>query len=147
MIDLVATVKTARSIANAVEGGAVENTFANLGLQAAKDALSKVSYAQAKSKQVWSAVNNLEAAEAALKDTIQNRGTRLLYSNVNALFNAIFKRAYILGLMAVCYRYLGERALTERTLSIIPDVDEGLAAIFERRTVHAQLATQQEICQ
>jgi hypothetical protein len=121
MIDLVATVKTARSIANAVEGGAIESTFADLGLQAAKDALSKVPYAEDKEAQVRSAVTHLEGAEAALRTTIQNRGTRLLYSNINALAHAMFKRVYILGLMAVCYRYLGERALTERTLSMTLD--------------------------
>jgi hypothetical protein len=139
MIDLVATVKTVRSIANAVEGGAVESTFADLGLQAAKDALSKVSYAQDKSQQVWSAVNHLEAAEAALRDIVQKRGARLLYSNLAALWEAIDKRRYILGLMAVCYRYLGERALTERMLSMIPDADQGYEAIYDRRALPAFL--------
>jgi hypothetical protein len=140
MIDLVATVKTARSIANAIEGGAIESTFADLGLRAAKDALSKVLYAEDKSQQVWSAVNHLEAAEAALRDTLQKRGKRLLYSNMGALWEAIDKRRYILGLMAVCYRYLGERALTERTLSMIPHADEGYQAISDRRWVPPALA-------
>jgi len=125
MMDLVATVKTARSIANAVEGGAIESTLADLGLQAAKDALSNVSYAEDKKAQVESAVNHLQGAEAALRTTIQTRGNRLMWVNQPRLLVMIYKRQYVLGLMAVCYRYLGEKALTERTLSTIPGADEG----------------------
>jgi hypothetical protein len=127
-MDLLAAVGSARAIANFVEGGELANALADLGLAAARDALSKIPYANAKTKPVESAINHLEAAEAATRDTIQNRGTRLFWSNEIALVEAIHKRRYILALMALCYRYLGEQELTRRTLSMIPGADEGYEA-------------------
>jgi hypothetical protein len=44
----------------------------------------------------------------------------------------IITQRYVLGLMAICYRYLGERALVERTCSMIPKAGEGLE---ERLTI------------
>jgi hypothetical protein len=125
MIDLVVAARSVNTIGSVVEGGALESTLADLGLAAAKDALSKVSYAEDKRAQVWSAVNHLEEAESALRTTIKTRGNRLMWVNQPSLLVMIYKRQYILGLMAVCYRYLGEKALTERTLSTIPGAGEG----------------------
>jgi hypothetical protein len=128
MIDLVLAAESVNTIVGVVEGGALESTLADVGLVAAKDALSKVPHAEDKRAQVWSAVNHLEEAESALRNTIKTRGNRLMFVNQLGLEVMIEKRRYILGLMAVCYRYLGERALTERTLSTIPGADEGYAA-------------------
>jgi hypothetical protein len=125
MIDLVVAARSANTIANVVAGGALESTLAALGLAAAKDALSKVSHAEDKRAQVWSAVNHLEEAESVLRTTIQTRGYRLMWVDQPGLLLMIYKRRYILGLMAVCYRYLGEKTLAERTLSTIPGADEG----------------------
>jgi hypothetical protein len=134
MIDLVVAAKSVNTVVNVVEGGTLESTLADLGLAAAKDALSKVTYAEDKRAQVWSAVNHLEQAESALRTTIQTRGNRLMYVNRPGLEeDLIQKRRYMLGLMAVCYRYLGERALTERTLSTIPGADEGFGARMEEK--------------
>jgi hypothetical protein len=125
MIDLVLAAESVNKLFEFVEGGALESTLADLGLVAAKDALSKVPHAEDKRAQVWSAVNHLEEAESGLRRTIQTRGNRLMFVNQPGFREMIDKRRYILGLMAVCYRYLGERALTERTLSTIPGADEG----------------------
>jgi hypothetical protein len=66
MISLVAAAKSANSIVSFVEGGALASAFAGIGIQLAKDALSKASHAKDKRAQVWSAINHLESAESAL---------------------------------------------------------------------------------
>jgi hypothetical protein len=132
MIDLVLAAESVNTIVELVEGGALESTLADLGLIAAKDALSKVPHAEDKRAQVWSAVNHLEEADSVLRTTLQTRGKRLANLNEVGLQQMIEKRRYLIGLMAVCYRYLGERALTERALSAIPGADEGCDALIYR---------------
>jgi hypothetical protein len=112
MIDVIASLKAANSIKKFVEGGGLAIALADIGLGAARDALIKVDAAKQPSAQVWSAINHLEGAEAALSQTFRRR-KYLRWIDINGLGN-IFERRQIIGcLMAICYAYLGERQLAE----------------------------------
>jgi hypothetical protein len=121
-MDLIAIAGSARTIANFVEVGGLSNTVAELGIQAAEDALSKVHHAEDKRSQVWSAVNHLEAAQVAVRDTLRRNDTVLFHLLPIKHDELRQKRAYIFGLQAICYRYLGEKELTDRALSAIDHI-------------------------
>jgi hypothetical protein len=116
-MDLFATAGSARAIAKFVEGGGLSNAVADLGIEAAEDALSKVNHADDKRSQVWSAVNHLESAQVAAKDAFQRGKMVLFYLRSLKGMEVLTKRAYIFGLQAICYRYLGEKELMDRALS------------------------------
>jgi hypothetical protein len=114
-MELVAAVRSVKAVSDFVEGGPLGNALADLGLEAAKDALIKAFYAKDKRSQIWSAINHLEEAEVALRKATQDRKILMTFFHIERLAHLIIKRRYILGLMAICYRYLDERELAERT--------------------------------
>jgi hypothetical protein len=115
MIDVLAVLKGAKALADFVEGGPLANALADVGLQAAGDALRKVPHARAADAQVWSAVNHLEEALAAVEGIFARRGRLLVLGRMVHADNLLEKRDYILSLMAVCYRYLGEDELARQS--------------------------------
>jgi hypothetical protein len=116
ILDLLATIKAAKTLSSFVEGGALGEALSDAGLRAAHDALEKVPDAMADGQQVWSAINHLEFADAALAQLFARRGEALLWSRRIRFWELVGKRRYILCLMAVCYRYVGEEKLARRAL-------------------------------
>jgi len=121
-MELLTAVQGARAIANFVEGGPLANALADLGIAAARSAMSKALYAEDKRAQVWSAVNHLEQAEAALDSTLKKYGGVLMATRFTKAASLENKHRYVLALMAICYRYLGEKDLTDRTCRSIQAV-------------------------
>jgi len=119
MESIAIAVKTAGSAVRFVEGGPLAEALAQLNMSAAISALTKAGGAVDKISQVWSAVNHLEAAQAALDSKLQGpRGTAqvVLRANNYALLSA--KRAYVLALMGICYLYLGEEQLAQDVIAL-----------------------------
>ena len=116
-MDVVATVKAAGTVVRFIEGGPLAEGLAELNIAAAATDLDKARTARDKRAQVWSAVNHLESAEAALSSTVVGRPGQVQFAlrmvNVNLLKR---KLDYTRALMAVCYRYLGEEELARQAI-------------------------------
>jgi hypothetical protein len=99
--------------------------LSDIGLEAAEEALRKVPYAVDRYRQFGEVVTLLHMAEVALRRaTLPGpRRDRLEYLSLFKVGNLTYRRRYILGLMAICYRYLGENVLAERALSAIQESD------------------------
>jgi hypothetical protein len=114
MVDIIAAIKMGKSLADFVEGGPLASALSDIGLRAATNALDKIPHSRAPAPHVWSAVNHLEGAEAALAGTLERHGQKMLWGRSVRLQHLEYKRQYVLCLMAVCYRYLGEHPLADR---------------------------------
>ena len=114
-MDLVVAAKTARTVVKFVEGGPLGDALTELNMTAAATALRKAGDAEDKRAQVWSAVNHLESAEAAIEKQLQRK--RLAALNPQRFGKVMSKYQFIKGLMAICYRYLDEEALAEQALA------------------------------
>jgi hypothetical protein len=115
-MDLVASVKLAQTAARFVEGGPLEEALAELDMTAAHAALLKAGDARDTRAQVWSAVNHLEGAQAAIDSKLRRRGSFIAAARVHRYEFLVDKLRYVEGLMAVCYRYLGEERLAQQAL-------------------------------
>jgi len=125
MINPVAAVSSVSTIVKFIEGDDLERTLADINLLAAKNALSKIPYTKDKGALVWSAVNHLAGAETTLRTTLLARKERFRWINEVGLDLMLTKRTYILALAAICYRYLGKKALSEQTLAMIKTSHKG----------------------
>lgn len=120
-MDLVASVGIARTALNFVEGGPLEAALAELNMSAAVAALQKTRQANDKRAQVWSAVNHLEGAQAAIESKLQRRGRLMVVARYHRWEFLVNKHRYILALMALCYRYLGEERLAQQAFTQAKD--------------------------
>ena len=100
-----------------VEGGQLAEALAELNLTAARTALVKADTASDKRAQVWSAVNHLEGAVAALDSKLRGGRGKAQYVRPHNWALLGHKRAYALALMAICYRYLGEEHLAQEAVA------------------------------
>lgn len=115
--DLVVAAKLAGTALKFVEGGPLAEALAALNLQAAISALNKTQDAKDKRSQVWSAINHLEGALAALESKLRGRGGNVQYVLRGWNYHLLcVKRGYVLALMAICYVYLGEDELAEKAV-------------------------------
>lgn len=118
MQELTIVVKTAGTAVRFVEGGPLAEALAELDVSAARTALIKAENAVDKRSQVWSAVNHLEGAVAAIESKNQGaRGKAHFTVRASNWMRLQIKRAYILALMAICYRYLGEEELAHQCVA------------------------------
>lgn len=115
-VDLVQSLQGAKQLSDFVDGGGLAEAVADIGVQAALDALKKLPQARDKRAQVWSAVNHLEHAEAAARTYLETRTEAKRFLRMTKLATMSDKRTYLLCLMAIGYTYLGERDLAERAL-------------------------------
>ncbi|WP_406326802.1 hypothetical protein [Streptomyces sp. NBC_00203] len=116
MIDLISALRVGQTVRGFIEGGPLTDALADLGLEAALDALGKSPDARDRRSQVWSAVNHLEAANAAYSSVVNKRGKFLTWTAPAHLELVVNRRRYILCLMAICYRYLEEEKLCHQAL-------------------------------
>jgi hypothetical protein len=116
-IELLTALKMAGTAARFVEGGPLAEGLAALGLSAALTSMDKAATADDKRSQIWSAINHLESAQAALESKLLGpRGkTQAMLRGGNFLVLKM-KRQYVLALMAICYRYLGEEDLAQQAI-------------------------------
>jgi hypothetical protein len=117
LMDLAASVKLAHTAVQFVEGGPLAEALAELDMSAAIAALNKAHQARDKHAQVWSAVNHLERAQTALESKLRRHGAAIAVLRIHHLDELIRKRGYILALMAICYRYLGEEQLAQQAIA------------------------------
>lgn len=122
-MELFSAVGSARAVANFVEGGPLTNALADLGIDAARSALSKTQYAIDKRAPVQSAITHLEGVESVLGRTLERYGLVLQGLRWNRYYYLLYKRRYALALMALCYRYLGEEELCKRTCAAIENAE------------------------
>jgi hypothetical protein len=122
-MDLVVSVKAARTAARFVEGGALEEALSELNLGAARIALRSADLAVTPEAQVRSAVTHLEAAKAAAVAKLQKRRLLRNLTRIRQVFIDGNRLRYINGLLAICYRYLGEERLAEQSLALAKSPD------------------------
>jgi len=117
-MDLILAAKAAQTAVRFVEGGPLAAALAELNLNAALNAMQKSGRAVDQRAQVWSAVNHLEGAEAALGSKLKRWGG-IPFAGVRAsrYERTLEEYRYICGLLAICYRYLGEETLAQESLS------------------------------
>jgi len=119
-MDIVVAAKAAGTVVRFVEGGPLAEALAELNVKAALSALNKAKTAEDRRAQVWSAVNHLEGAQAALDSKIFGaRGKAQLAFRVANWYMLMNKRKYVLALMSICYRYLGEETLAQQALELV----------------------------
>jgi hypothetical protein len=119
MESLAIVVKASGTAVRFVEGGPLAEALAELNLTAARTALLKAYNAVDKRAQVWSAVNHLEGAVAALDSKLRGgRGKAQYFIRPNNWSLLTTKRSYTLALMAICYRYLNEEELAQRAVAM-----------------------------
>jgi hypothetical protein len=115
--DPVVAIKAARTAVRFVEGGPLGEALAELDLQAARSALEKAPDARDRRAQVWSAVNHLEGAQAAIESKlVGRRGAAHFAVRGGNFLRLAIRRGQILALMAVCYVYLGENELARQAV-------------------------------
>jgi hypothetical protein len=83
-------------------------------LEAAKESARKSREAVSKKDQIWSTVNHLEMAHAAFSKSHSSVARK--YFSFPRWARAVDKDFDTLCLMAICYRYLGERKLMLDTM-------------------------------
>lgn len=119
MEPLAIVVKTAGTAVRFVEGGPLADALAELNLAAARSALVNAERAVDKRGQVWSAINHLEGALAALNSKVQGgRGKAHFVARPHNWYLLSTKRQYVLALIAICYRYLGEENLAQHAVNL-----------------------------
>jgi hypothetical protein len=120
-----ASLKAVKTIADFVETGQLEEALSDIGMAAAVNALQKVPHTDQPGMQVWSAVNHLEGAEAALTAALRRRAKLMFWANPLRQDDLEEKRRYVLCLMAICYRYLRQEQLALQALErVFEDVFE-----------------------
>jgi hypothetical protein len=119
MENLAIVVKSSATAVRFVEDGPLAEALAELNLTAARTALLKTGDAVDKRAQVWSAVNHLEGAVAALDSKLEgSRGKAQFMIRPHNWGLLGMKRAYALALLAICYRYLGEEELAQQAAAL-----------------------------
>jgi len=134
---LAAAAQTAESIRAFVEGGVLFQVLNELGtveLDAARLALVDVGRADDSKAEVRLAVGHLQSAHGAFKRLSAIRGVGYLLQPINHQL-ACARDGFTCCLMAICYRYLGERDRCETCLEFAQDAhrrwdrDDGLDAL------------------
>ncbi len=93
------------------------NTFAEVEYKAAADALQNITLAKNRKGMVWQAIGHLQSAHASYQKLHAAPAGLKDMAKMATRMAAIHKDLFTLSLMAVCYRYLGEAKLMERTLA------------------------------
>ena len=115
--DAVVAIKAARSAVRFVEGGPLGEALAELDPTLPARRSKKAPQALDRHAQVWSAVNHLESAQAAIESKLVGwRGAGHFAVRGANFMRLAIRREQILALMAVCYVYLGEDALADRAV-------------------------------
>ncbi|WP_305786708.1 hypothetical protein [Symbioplanes lichenis] len=129
-MDLLASVKAAGTVVRFVEGGPLAEALAEINVEAALGALGKAAGARDRQAQVWSAVNHLEGAEAALRRKVTGSGGRRQFV-LRARNYVMLEQRYlrILALLAICYRYLNEEDLALSYAERLRSQDETSGAL------------------
>jgi hypothetical protein len=112
-MDLMAAVSSGKKLHDFANSSSLGEALAEIQLDAAYQALEKVSEAKDRVSQLWSVVNHLETAEVAAQ-----RAENSLYNYVDAVHSdeARNRRVVIVVLLAIIYKYLGEEKLCMSTL-------------------------------
>jgi hypothetical protein len=140
MMDLVAGVRSAKAVAAFIEGGPLASTLADLGVKAAKDAVDDVPYAVDKEARIQQAVTHLQGAKTALESSAYGRWKWLIRFRMPRLVHLLLRLKYTLALMAILYRYLGERALSEKSISEIYVVDANIRIVQAEMEVEGMVS-------
>ena len=114
---LLTAARTVSSLVDYARNGSFSDLLADCGLEAARDALTKADMAQDPTAQIWSAINHLEAAHAALEKSYKGRMN--FFSSLATWTDCILqsdKDRLVLCIMAACYKIVGEDALCLRCL-------------------------------
>ncbi len=115
-MDVIQALAYGKRVSDFVEGGQLAAAMADAGLQAGVDALKTLPMVNDKQAQVWSAVNHLQFAEGAVRQSITTRTSLKQHARRLAMGALVDRREYVLCLLAVCYRYLGEPTLFEQAM-------------------------------
>jgi hypothetical protein len=122
-VDLIVVMRAAQSLSSFLDGPMFLDAVADVGMHASRASLARAASARDRRAQVWSAVNHLEEADAAIRLILQRWRGSIRYTAPTRAEDLMQKRSYILCLLAACYKYLGEDKLTEQAL------DEAEAAV------------------
>jgi hypothetical protein len=112
-MDLVAAVSSGKKLHDFVNSSSLGDALAEIELDAAYQALAKVSDAKDKASQLWSVVNHLETAEVAAE-----KASRSPYGILDPVYSyeCYDRRVVIIVLLAIIYKYLGEEKLCMSTM-------------------------------
>lgn len=114
---LLAAIKTAKALEEFIRKGELADVISDVELASAKTALEKSKIANNPNAQVWSAINHLETAHQALLKSYKGKGT--FYDMMATRFKmdiAAKKDRWVLTLMAICYKFLGELELCKSAI-------------------------------
>lgn len=116
-MDLVETLRNSGSLTRFLEGDSFVQLLAKVGVKAALNAFGKVEYVKDKKSQMWSVINHLEDAEAAIPSDIHKTSKNLKewFIPIRA-DNRIGQKKYIQCVMALCYLYLDDQPAARNML-------------------------------
>ena len=108
---------------HAVRTGEIEEILSDSDLEAARDAFRKVSLANDRTAQIWSAVNHLESAHSKIRSAYYKKKSYVL-GKAMFLDRMQKKDRYVLCVLSICYYFLGEKKLCIQSLQLAQDVKE-----------------------
>jgi hypothetical protein len=123
-MELIALIKSAERLRQAVTTGEIAEIISDAELEAARQALLKVNVAVEPKQQIWSAINHLEAAHERLK-RIYSSKWGILTSKRLQMLRMLEKDRFVLCLMASCYFVLDEMTLCRKALDEAEEADVG----------------------
>jgi hypothetical protein len=132
-----------QSLTSWIESGEMAELLADVEFSAAKASLSKVRMAADPRGQVWNAIGQLETAyQASVHIVRAHRSWENFSLRRSARADqARDKAEYILCMMAVCYRYLGENSLCKSHLDEIDRIGEPAFSLLGFGLLFASFAT------
>jgi hypothetical protein len=116
--DIISVADNVKKLEHFIEGDlpGILNSFAEVEYKAAADALQNISLAKNRKGMVMLAVGHLQSAHASYQKLAEPSGFKDM-AKMATRMAVVHKDLFTLTLMAVCYRYLGEARLMEKTLA------------------------------
>jgi hypothetical protein len=117
--DIINVADNVKKLQHFIEGDlpGILSTFAEVEYKAAGDALQNIQLAKDRKGMVWQAIGHLQSAHASYQKLYAEPSGLKDMAKMATRMAAIHKDLFTLSLMAVCYRYLGEAKLMEKTLA------------------------------
>lgn len=134
---IITLINTAQKIEKFIEGelNAILSAIGENEFQAAAKALDDVQHARDRGRLVEQALSHLRSAHTAYESIYTKKRPLRDVARMATLMEARQKDVFTLCLMAICYQYLGEQTLMERSLAVAHEAIKPWTAVRRGYTI------------
>jgi hypothetical protein len=132
------------SIRSFIEDGSlysILDTIGDIHFKSAKLALKNIRAARDPQREVWLAIGHLQAAHVAFESICSKTFPIQRIVQQGAWYNACYRDGIACALMAVCYTYLGEKALVKKALEWMKKINQRASSLYLAEEIPGMFAS------